>query len=220
MTSATRTARAHPAVRLQTFVFDLDGTLVDSLHDIVLSFQYAFRTLGLKVPDYGAVRAQIGQPLESMYAAFTSTHIAALSALYCAHYPKHCADHTTVQPGVPEALEALRWRGHKLAVATTKRTPVAEELLRAVGLDAYIDFVQGTEGFAHKPAPDVIYRALARSGGEGSWMVGDTVGDILAGKAAGLKTYAVTWGTHDAETLGAVAPTVVAPDLAALLQLT
>jgi len=205
---------------LQTLVFDLDGTLVDSLHDIVLSFQYAFRALGLPVPAYRAVRAQIGRPLESMVASFSSTHIAALAAVYCAHYPKHFADHARLQPGVPEALEALRWRGYKLAVATTKRTPVAEGLIQAVGLDAYVDFVQGTDGFAHKPAPDVIYRLLARTGGPGSWMVGDTVGDILAGQAAGLKTYAVTWGTHDAATLQAAAPTIVAPDLEILLQLT
>lgn len=215
-----KTLRQRPAVQLQTLVFDLDGTLVDSLHDIVLSFQYAFRVLGLSVPDYAAVRAQIGKPLESMFAAFSDTQIAALTAIYCAYYPKHAADHAAPQPGVPEALEALRWRGHKLAVATTKRTPVAEALLGAVGLAGAVDVVQGTDGFAHKPAPGVIYRALAHTGGVGSWMVGDTVSDIQAGQVAGLQTYAVTWGTQDAATLRGAAPTVIAPTLEALLELT
>jgi phosphoglycolate phosphatase len=216
----TKTLSQRPAVRLQTLVFDLDGTLVDSLHDIVLSFQYAFRVLGLSVPDYAAVRAQIGRPLETMFAAFNDSQIAALTAIYCAYYPKHAADHAAQQPGVPEALEALRWRGYKLAVATTKRTPVAEALLRAVGLDSAVDVIQGTDGFAHKPAPGVIYRALAHAGGRGSWMVGDTVSDIQAGQAAGLQTYAVTWGTQDAATLRGALPTVVAPTLEVLLELT
>ena len=215
-----KTLRQRPAAQLQTLVFDLDGTLVNSLHDIVLSFQYAFRVLGLSVPDYAAVRAQIGRPLESMFATFSGTQIAALTAIYCAYYPKHAADHATPQAGVPEALEALRWRGHKLAVATTKRTPVAEALLRAVGLAGAVDVIQGTDGFAHKPAPEVIYRALAHAGGTGSWMIGDTVSDIQAGQAAGLQTYAVTWGTHDAATLRGAAPTVLAPTLEALLELT
>ncbi len=207
-------------VSVKTLVFDLDGTLVDSFDDIVLSFQYAFRTLGLPLPASGAVRAQIGTPLESMVACFSHTHIAALTAVYCAHYPQHCGDHATVNPGVRETLEALRWRGYKLGVATTKRTAIAQKLLEAVGLTDAVDFVQGTDGFAHKPAPNVIYRLLARAGSEGSWMIGDTTSDVLAGRAAGLKTYAVTWGSHDAETLQSAAPTVIAPDLAVLLELT
>ena len=220
MTPGTRTDRPRPVVDLQTLVFDLDGTLVDSLHDIVLSFQYAFRVLGLPVPAAAAVRAHIGRPLEDMFAAFTETHLAALTAVYCAYYPRHFADHAHAQPGVAETLEALRWRGYKLVIATTKRTFVAEGLLGAVGLAEYVDFVQGTDGFAHKPSPEVIYRALARAGGTGAWMVGDTVGDVLAGRAAGLKTYAVTWGTHDAAALAGAGPSVLAPDLRQLLALT
>ena len=216
-----RAARApREDVSVKTLIFDLDGTLVDSFDDIVLSFQYAFRTLGLPLPDSGAVRAQIGTPLESMVAGFSKTHIAALTAVYCAYYPRHCGDHATLKPGVLETLEALRWRGYKLGVATTKRTPIAKKLIRTVGLADAVDFVQGTDGFAHKPAPNVIYRLLAHAGGEGSWMVGDTTSDVLAGKAAGLKTYAVTWGSHDAHTLQGAAPTVIAPDLKKLLELT
>jgi phosphoglycolate phosphatase len=205
---------------LKTLVFDLDGTLVDSLHDIVLSFQYAFRVLGLEPPAYQAVRAEIGQPLESMFATFCPSHVAALTAIYCEYYPKHFTDHATLQPGVKHVLEALRWRGYKLAIATTKRTPIAEGLVAAMGLEAYVDFVQGTDGFAHKPEPEVIYRALNRTGSEGAWMIGDTISDIRAGQAAGLKTYAVTWGTQRAEVLAAAQPTILAPDLQRLFELT
>lgn len=187
---------------------------------MVLSFQYAFAVLGLMPPSFEAIRPQIGKPLESMVATFCSSHIAAICAIYCEYYPKHCAEHARLQPGVAEVLEALRWRGYKLAVATNKRTEVAKQLLGAVGLSESVDFVQGAEGIAHKPAPDVIYRLLRRTGDEGAWLVGDTVDDILAGKAAGLRTYAVSWGTQDAATLGRASPDILEPDLQLLLNLT
>jgi phosphoglycolate phosphatase len=63
-----------------------------------------------------------------------------------------------------------------------------------MGLAPHVDCVQGTDDFPHKPAPDVLLRALAALGCEGRWMVGDTPGDVLAGRAAGLSTYAVCWG--------------------------
>lgn len=212
--------RLEPPARLKTLVFNLDGTLIDSLTDMVVSVQYAFGVLGLTPPSPEAVRPWIGRPLESMVASFSQSHVAAICAVYCAHYPEHCADHARVQPGVPEVLEALRWRGYKLAVATNKRTEVARRLLEAVGLSEALDFVQGADGFAHKPAPDVIYRLLLRSGSEGSWLIGDTAEDILAGKAAGLKTYAVSWGTQDAETLRRAKPDLLADDLWPLLHVT
>lgn len=67
----------------------------------------------------------------------------------------------------------------------------------AVGLyddEGQIDHVQGTDGFPYKPAPDVVLRALAAVAGDGLWLVGDTTTDIEAGRAAGLRTYAVTMG--------------------------
>lgn len=209
-----------PTAALETLVFNLDGTLVDSLRDMVLSLQYAFRVLGLKPPSDAAVRPFIGQPLESMVAAFSKSHIAAISAVYCEYYPKHCADHATLQPGVLEVLGTLRWRGYTLAVATNKRTDVATRLLTAVGLSPYLDFVQGADGIAHKPAPDVIYRLLLRSGERGTWLIGDTAEDIQAGKAAGLSTYAVSWGTQDAAALRRAKPDILAPNLETLLELT
>lgn len=209
-----------PPVGLKTIVFNLDGTLVDSLTDMVGSVQYAFRVLGLTPPSIGAVRPWIGQPLESMVASFSPGHVSAICAIYCEHYPKHCADHARVQPGVREVLEALRWRGYKLGVATNKRSDVAKRLLEAVGLDGAIDFVQGADGVAHKPDPAIIYRLLLRSGSEGAWLIGDTAEDIMAGKAAGLKTYAVSWGTQDADTLRRAHPDILAPTLELLLQVT
>ena len=199
-------------------IFDLDGTLVDSLPDIVASFRHAFTEVGLDAPGADAVRAEVGLPLEVMYARFApDAAVPDLSAAYRRHYPQHLADRSRPYPGVPEVLANLRGRGFALAVATTKRSDIATRLVRAMGLDDAVDHVQGTDGFPHKPAPDVVLRALDALGARGLWMVGDTTHDVGAGKAAGLRTYAVTWGTHDAARLRSAEPDVLADDLGTLL---
>lgn len=201
--------------------FDLDGTLVDSLADIIASFRHAFEELGLPSPDEPSVRLLIGKPLDEMYGTFVPKgRIADLSAAYRRHYPKNFTRRTRMFPGVPEVLGELRTRGYRLAVATTKRTAMAEALVAAVGLAPHVDHVQGTDDFAHKPAPDVVLRAGEALAGRVAWMVGDTAGDILAGRAAGAATYGVTWGTHDEATLAVARPDALEPDLERLLELT
>jgi phosphoglycolate phosphatase len=202
----------------KTIVFDLDGTLVDSLPDIIASFQYGFASMGLPAPEDAAVRALIGQPLEAMYAHFAPAHAPQLCVVYREHYARNFVNRSRPFPGVVELLRTLRERGYALAIATTKRTDMARRFVEALGLMPAVDYVQGTDGFPHKPAPDVIHRALGALGTEGLWMVGDTTADIIAGRAAGLRTYGVTWGNHDAELLSTAAPDELQPDLRRLLE--
>ncbi|MCI0570799.1 MAG: HAD-IA family hydrolase [Myxococcaceae bacterium] len=201
----------------KSIVFDLDGTLVDSMPDIITSFLYAFGQAGLPTPDEAEVRALIGLPLQDMYGRLAPEHVPALVAIYREHYPRNFLNRSRPFPGVVEVLRTLRERGYRLAVATTKRTDMARQFVEALGLAAELDHVQGTDGFPHKPAPDVIHRALHALGAEGLWMVGDTIHDIAAGKAAGLRTYAVTWDARAEATLAAAAPDVLQPDLRGLL---
>lgn len=202
-------------------MFDLDGTLVDSLPDIVASFRYAFGAAGFEPPTETAVRAEIGAPLEAMYAVFAERErVPELVTAYREHYPRHFTDRTRPYPGVPGLLGELRARGYRLGVATTKRSAMARELVAAVGLDERLDWVQGTDDFPHKPAPDVILRTLEALGARGTWMVGDTRGDLLAGRAAGLRTYGVGWGTQPLAALREADPDELAPDLDRLLELT
>lgn len=216
--SGAAAAPCHTRAMRPTIAFDLDGTLVDSLPDIVASFLHAFDARGLPRPSEAAVRATIGQPLEDMAAAFAPpSEVGPLCDAYRAHYPRHFRDASAPFPGVPELLTALGDLGYARVVATTKRTAMARAFVEAMGLDGCVDHVQGTDGFPHKPAPDVILHALRAVDGRGTWMVGDTVGDVLAGRAAGLKTYAVSWGTHGAERLREARPDVLAPDLSGLL---
>ncbi len=199
-------------------VFDLDGTLIDSLTDIVESFREACVTVGLSDPGDAAVRALVGRPLGEMLAPFdpTGERVESAVAAYRRIYPARFTQATRPFPGVLDALEGLRTDGWRLAVATTKRSDMARKLTSALGLDAYVDHVQGTDGFPHKPAPDVIHAALGAVGADGAWMVGDTVADLQAGRAAGLKTYGVTWGTHDRDRLAGEAPDALEDSLTPL----
>jgi phosphoglycolate phosphatase len=207
--------------RPRAIVFDLDGTLVDSLPDIIGAFRDAFVEVGMTAPEAGEVREHVGLPLEQMYASFApAAQVAPLAAAYRRLYPERFTRSSRPFPGVVAALAALRERGFRLGVATTKRTDMAVRLVAAMGLEAALDHVQGTDGFPHKPAPDVIERALSALGADGVWMVGDTVHDIEAGRAAGLATYAVTWGTHDVERLRAARPDRLEDTLVGLLEAT
>ncbi len=195
-------------------VFDLDGTLVDSLGDIVASFLAAFPARGLATPDEAAVRSTLGRPLEEMFAVLAPAHeVEPLCGAYRAHYAEHMADRSRPFPGVPELLGDLGERGYLRVVASTKRTETAQRLVDTTGLAPLLDHVQGTDAPPYKPAPDVVLRAIGAVGGRGAWMVGDAASDVLAGRAAGLDTYAVSWGTHDAARLAEAGPTVLEPDL-------
>jgi phosphoglycolate phosphatase len=220
VSSSTALPSPSSPVSSRGIVFDLDGTLVDSLPDIISSFLHGFGALGLPPPSAEAVRRLIGEPLEAMYAHLApADQVPALCALYREYYPRHFTDHSRPLPGVVEALGTLRERGYLLAVATTKRTDMARRFVEAMGLTPLLHHVQGTDGFAHKPAPDVVLRALAALGTGGLWMVGDTTLDIGAGRAAGLRTYALTWGTHPPELLRTAEPDELQPDLQRLVSL-
>jgi len=203
-----------------TVVFDLDGTLVDSLADITASFRHVLRGFGLPEPDDRAMAELIGRPLVEMFRrAAPGADAAALAEAYRVHYREHMADHSRPYPGVPELLARLRDKGYALVVATTKRGDTARKLAEAVGILHLLDHVQGTDGLPAKPAPDVVQAAVRAVRGRGVCMVGDTVHDVLAGKAAGLCTFAVTWGNHDAATLAAVGPDYLEPSLEPLADL-
>lgn len=210
-----RPMSASPAVT--AIVFDLDGTLVDSLDDISAAFCRSFHVVGTAPPAAADVRSMIGKPLREMYAPWApASVIDTLVAEYRRDYAERCADQTRPYPGIVDLLDALRARGHALAVATTKTTAMARIVLARLGLEQHVDHVQGTDGFPHKPAPDVILRALAGLACKGAWMVGDATSDVAAGRAAGLRTCAVTWGVHSAAQLRAAEPDVMADSVQAL----
>jgi phosphoglycolate phosphatase len=135
---------------------------------------------------------------------------------YRAIYParKHAA--TKKYPGVDEALQKL---GGRKATATTKGTPTTRAVLEQFGLLPYFDHVQGTDGFPCKPAPDVLHRSLEALGGTASecLFVGDSAADMEAGRRAGVKVCAVSYGYGNPEHMNRWEPDYWISDLRELL---
>ncbi len=202
---------------MRVVVFDLDGTLVDSIGEILESFSATARAFGLPFEE-AAVRALIGRPLrETFRRLYPGEDPDPLVAFYREHHLAHLGERARPYPGVERVLGELRAAGFPLAVATTKRTATARRLLLRVGLFSFFDHVQGTDGgMAPKPAPDVVVAAARAAGGRPGWMVGDTALDLRAGRAAGARVYAVTWGAGSPEALAALAPDRLEPTLDAL----
>ena len=100
---------------------------------------------------------------------------------------------TRIYPGVLEAMSAL---AGKKSTATTKGTPTTRNVLEMFGLLSFFDHVQGTDGFPAKPEPDVIFKALEALGAspQDCLFIGDSAADMEAGRRAGVKTAAVTYG--------------------------
>jgi len=195
-------------------IFDLDGTLTDSKRDIARALSHALRSIGYRVADESVFYPHIGATLEETFAAVLPPHrrrrIAEAVAAYKAYYPDHCADETRLFAGVPEGLAALQARGIILAVATTKRTWMAERVLTLLGIRGRFAHVQGTDDFPYKPDPEIIRRVRAALAdpcdNRRTWMVGDTPRDIETGQRAGVRSAGVLYGYGDADALRRAGP--------------
>jgi phosphoglycolate phosphatase len=202
-------------------VFDLDGTLVDSSLDIHAALRVALAEVddgrASAAADERAIAAGChGLPLEVFFArarpAASRAGLLAFVAAYRRHYHAHLLDYTRPFPGVEAGLERLlplRRAGLKTAVATTKLTDTARKVVVGLGLSRHLDLVLGSDGLPCKPDPAVIravFRALRHPEPPSGLMVGDTELDILAGRAAGLRTCAVGWSELPRERLSSARP--------------
>lgn len=210
-------------LKYELICFDLDGTLVDSSADIRAALVQALAAVppaDVRLDEHALGCAGLGLPLEEFYAlARPAPHPAATPEgyrlfvdTYRSYYHANLLAQTRPFPGVEETLamvEPLRAAGLRTAVATTKRTQTAERVLAGLGLRDHFDLVLGTEPpMPHKPAPDLLLacaRRLDRDPRRGL-MVGDTERDVLAGRAAGMRTCGVTYGVLGAEGLTPHAP--------------
>ncbi len=183
--------------RFPYYLFDVDGTLLDSAPDITAAISQALaRTRQNQVPlDF--LRSYIGRHLidlfEHLLPEWTRERHDRLVVEYRAIYLARGHQNTRLYPGVIEMVSSLPGRK---STATTKGTPTTGLLLEQFGLRTHFDHVQGTDGFPSKPEPDVILRAVAALGArpEECLMVGDSGPDMEAGRRAGVKTCAVRWG--------------------------
>ena len=181
-----------------TVIFDLDGVLVDSRAAFLSCVNYAFAKLGLPARPDAELLPYIGPPFayafgELLGVAHDAPIVTACIDGYRERYATASLTETTVEPGIPEALEALD--GRRLAVATSKPQAFAEPLLEAMGLRAHFAVVAGPDLSARaEDKTETLGRALHTLGPTRAVMVGDRSFDISAAHAHGLPAIGVTWG--------------------------
>lgn len=193
-------------------LFDLDGTLIDSIGLIVSAMEYAYQGRARR-PSVEEWTAAIGTPLDGMLRAWAEDE-ADVQTLRARYREFQIAQHdamTTAYPGVVETVRALHHEGHPLAVVTSKLEAGARRSLRYIGVEACFTAVVGIDATVkHKPEPEPVWHALEALGGvprARAIFVGDSTHDMLAGRAAGVVTVAATWGPFSREELATTAPT-------------
>ncbi len=191
-------------------LFDLDGTLVDSIELLVASMEYSFEGRERR-PSVAEWLALIGTPLDAMLARWADgpADVEQLRARYREHQlAKHDAM-LKLYPGMVEAVRALHAEGHALAVVTSKLEVGARRALKFAQIEDCFTAVVGIDHTTkHKPEPEPVWYALERLGmpRERALFVGDSTHDMLAGRAAGVRTAAVLWGPYRRDELAPTTP--------------
>jgi phosphoglycolate phosphatase len=204
-------------IRIALFMFDLDGTLADTARDIVAAINFARVRLGLARLPRSTVQVHIGRGVEHLIARCfpgDATLRRKAAELFLEHYRAHLLDHTRLYPRVEEALRRLG--GKKKAVVSNKLRALSVAILEGLGIASHFDLVLGGDSTPRrKPDPEPLRRAMEtlRVEPAEALMIGDDAGDIEAGRAAGVRTCAVTYGIGDRERLLRAKPDFVIDDL-------
>jgi phosphoglycolate phosphatase len=216
-------------LRFDLVLFDLDGTLVDSLPDIASALNRALASHQLPPLPLPVVRSLVGEGVVRLaekalvLAPVPGLDGATLAREVVAHYEQHPCDQTRLYEGMASTLVELHRRGARLAVLTNKMGNVARALVDQLGLVATFDAVVGDgDGHPRKPAPDAALALFARLGvvPQRALMVGDGLPDLAVARAAHCPVAAAAWGYTDREVLEAQHPDhlVTAPgDLLAIV---
>jgi pyrophosphatase PpaX len=192
-------------------LFDLDGTLIDSIGLLLRCVHHAFEGHRGPVPTDADWVAGIGTPLVAQLRPYAADdrELEQLVARYRAFQRQHHDRLTTPFPGVVDTVRLLHERGHPLAVVTSKADELALRGIRHVGLERYFAEIIGCDACTrHKPEPEPVEIALARLGhapAEAAF-VGDSIHDIASGNAAGVTTIAALWGPFTRATLAVAGP--------------
>ena len=201
------------------WLFDLDGTLVDTAPDLHAALQHALAAHGHPPTDYDRTRAFVGAGARAMIEralahhalAVDEDHVESMLAQFLAHYGAAPTANSEPFDGAAELLDALAGRGARIACVTNKPEHLARSVLAGVGLDDHVALLLGGDSLERrKPDPLPLHHACRAFAGEAAnaVMVGDSTTDVHAARAAGMPCVCVRFGYH-----GDTAPEDLGADL-------
>lgn len=196
---------------ISTVLFDLDGTLIDSIRLIIDSYHHTLAVHGLPPRSDEEWLAGIGTPLwvQFRHWADDPERLEAMVATYREYNLAHHDRMVQPYPGVVDAVRDLQARGLRLGVVTSKNVSGARRGLRLIGLEEAMEVIVGADDVQNpKPHPEPVHLAMERLGVDPgrTVYVGDSLHDMHAGRGAGVRTAAVLWGPFGRDHLEPSAP--------------
>lgn len=195
---------------LKLIIFDLDGTLVDSLWDLTDAVNYMRSRFALPPLSLEEVRALVGEGakrlVEGALPGFDPESLRQGLEHFLDFNFRHIADKSVLYPDVAETLQLLKNHGYILAIASNKSEALCKEIMRLMGADHLFSEILGADSLAErKPSPMPIFHLMDLFGAHAgeTMMVGDSINDMLAGKAAGVLTIGCDYGYGTPEELRA-----------------
>ncbi len=193
---------------IKYIVFDMDGTLLDSLTDLQNTLNHCFRKVGFPERTYQEVRSFVGNGLRKLIEravpkGTSDEKTDEILAMFKAHYMVHCADFTVPYEGIMEMLDHLKEAGYQMAIVSNKADEALKVLSRQF-FGSYIDVAIGERaGMNKKPAPDLVWLAMEQLGAtkENTVYVGDSEVDYQTAVNSQLPCISVLWGFRDKELL-------------------
>lgn len=210
--------------RYDTYIFDLDGTLLDTLGDLAASVNHALRSFGMEERGIDFIRMSVGNGVGNLIMRSVPGGTAAetadkVLAVFIEHYTAHGQELTVPYPGIVDMLRRLKASGARTAVVSNK-FDAATKRLCAHYFGGMIDVAIGeSEGIRRKPAPDTVEEAMRqlRASRENAVYVGDSDVDIATARNSRLPCISVLWGFRDRAFLSAHGASVLAESPADIL---
>lgn len=204
---------------INTILFDLDGTLLDTNELIQKSFEYTFEYFG-----YSFTKEEIlqfnGPPLMKTFSEINPDLAEEMVKVYRKHNHENHTKYVKLFPNVRETLEVLKKNGKNLAIVTAKMRSGVELGLELTKIKDYFDAIVTIDDVKNpKPHPEPVLKAMSELDGEReeSIMVGDNYHDIESGKNAGIKTVGVAWSLKGEDYLRQFQPTYMIDDMKELI---
>ncbi|HLR75442.1 MAG TPA: pyrophosphatase PpaX [Virgibacillus sp.] len=200
---------------IQTVLFDLDGTLIDTNELIKKSFRYTFEQYQLSFTDEEISKFN-GPPLRETFKKYNPDQVDEMIETYREHNLLHHKDYVQLFPHVIETLEQLKGKQIKLGIVTSKMKDSALVGIELTGLTPFFETIVTWDDVVHaKPHPEPVLKALhaLKGNAKSALMIGDNYHDIVSGQRAGVKTAGVAWSRKGEDFLKSYKPTYMLQDM-------